>query len=188
MYQLSPKRLEVWKGEWRAKGELAFPGKGVRPQPRLDAAQQSSIRGNILVGAQALFSSIQCNWPLNFLSHFWGALQSSPSLTTVLAGPHTAVRRVELCVNSQTFCIMRRQETTRSLRGRPSGLHPYLPPEGQTVLAFCRVSSLRSHCLLAFPFIPLTGTVRALVHRFRLGLSCCSAFRHWSASLALPTA
>src|SRR6266481_3884466 len=37
MYQLSPKRLEVWKGEWRAKGELAFPGKGARPQPRLDA-------------------------------------------------------------------------------------------------------------------------------------------------------
>ena len=27
MYQLSPKRLETWKGEWRAKGELAFPGK-----------------------------------------------------------------------------------------------------------------------------------------------------------------
>jgi len=23
MYQLSPRRLEVWKGEWRAKGELA---------------------------------------------------------------------------------------------------------------------------------------------------------------------
>src|SRR5580700_10223567 len=31
-YQLSPKRLEVWKGEWRAKGELAFPGQGGRPQ------------------------------------------------------------------------------------------------------------------------------------------------------------
>jgi transposase-like protein len=31
-YQLSPKRLEMWKGEWRAKGELAFPGKGARPQ------------------------------------------------------------------------------------------------------------------------------------------------------------
>ena len=26
-YQLSPKRLETWKGEWRAKGELAFPGR-----------------------------------------------------------------------------------------------------------------------------------------------------------------
>jgi hypothetical protein len=24
MYQLSPRRLEIWKGEWRAKGELAF--------------------------------------------------------------------------------------------------------------------------------------------------------------------
>src|SRR5260370_3677714 len=37
MYQVSPKRLEVWKGEWRAKGEMAFPGKGARPQPRLAA-------------------------------------------------------------------------------------------------------------------------------------------------------
>jgi len=36
-YQLSPKRLETWKAEWRAKGELAFPGKGARPQARLDA-------------------------------------------------------------------------------------------------------------------------------------------------------
>ena len=26
MFQVSPKRLETWKGEWRAKGELAFPG------------------------------------------------------------------------------------------------------------------------------------------------------------------
>ena len=33
MYQLSPKRLETWKGEWRAKGELAFPGKGARRKP-----------------------------------------------------------------------------------------------------------------------------------------------------------
>jgi hypothetical protein len=51
-----------------------------------------------------------------------------PSHTTVHAGPHTAVRRVELCVNSQAFCIVRRQETIRSLPGCPSGLHPYLPP------------------------------------------------------------
>jgi transposase-like protein len=27
MYQLSPRRLETWKGEWRAKGDLAFPVK-----------------------------------------------------------------------------------------------------------------------------------------------------------------
>jgi transposase len=29
-YQLSPKLLERWRGEWRAKGELAFPGIGQR--------------------------------------------------------------------------------------------------------------------------------------------------------------
>jgi len=27
-YQLSPKLLERWRGEWRAKGETAFPGIG----------------------------------------------------------------------------------------------------------------------------------------------------------------
>ena len=45
-------------------------------------------------------------------------------------------RRVELSVNSRAFYIVRRQEASRSLRGRPSGLHPYLPPVGQTILAF----------------------------------------------------
>lgn len=29
-YQLSPKLLERWRGEWRAKGEFAFPGTGRR--------------------------------------------------------------------------------------------------------------------------------------------------------------
>ena len=29
-YQLSPKLLERWRAEWRAKGELAFPGNGQR--------------------------------------------------------------------------------------------------------------------------------------------------------------
>src|ERR1700693_6425226 len=37
MYQLSPKRLETWKSEWRAKGDLAFPGKGAQPQSKLNA-------------------------------------------------------------------------------------------------------------------------------------------------------
>ena len=43
MYQLSPKRLETWKGEWRAKGELAFPGKSARPQSRLDAERIAEL-------------------------------------------------------------------------------------------------------------------------------------------------
>lgn len=32
-YQLSPKLLERWRGEWRAKGEAAFPGNGRRGAP-----------------------------------------------------------------------------------------------------------------------------------------------------------
>ena len=41
-YQLSPKLLERWRGEWRAKGELAFPGLGQRGggQPALDQAHR----------------------------------------------------------------------------------------------------------------------------------------------------
>jgi len=37
MYQVSPNRLLAWKGERRAKGELAFPGIGTHPLPNGDA-------------------------------------------------------------------------------------------------------------------------------------------------------
>jgi transposase-like protein len=41
-YQLSPKLLERWRGEWRAKGESAFPGIGQRSAdlPALDDARR----------------------------------------------------------------------------------------------------------------------------------------------------
>src|SRR5262250_3443529 len=41
-YQLSPKLLERWRGEWRARGELAFPGIGHRGAdlPALDDARR----------------------------------------------------------------------------------------------------------------------------------------------------
>jgi transposase len=51
-YQLSPKRLEVWKGEWRAKGELAFPGIGARPQEKLDGERIAELERKI--GQQAM--------------------------------------------------------------------------------------------------------------------------------------
>src|ERR1700756_5239680 len=66
-----------------------------------------------------------------------GTVVVLPSLATTLhAGPHTAVRRVKLGVYSQAFCVVRRQEAIRSLPGCTSGLHPRLPPEDQTILAF----------------------------------------------------
>jgi|ERR1700722_3009787 transposase len=41
-YQLSPKLLERWRGEWRAQGEAAFPGIGRRVAglPALDDARR----------------------------------------------------------------------------------------------------------------------------------------------------
>jgi transposase len=41
-YQLSPKLLERWRGEWRAKGDLAFPGIGRRggDVPAVDDARR----------------------------------------------------------------------------------------------------------------------------------------------------
>ncbi|PYV80954.1 MAG: hypothetical protein DMG93_17145 [Acidobacteria bacterium] len=51
-YQLSPKRLEAWKPEWRAKGELAFPGIGARPEAKLDAERISELERKI--GQQAM--------------------------------------------------------------------------------------------------------------------------------------
>jgi transposase-like protein len=41
-YQVSPHLLERWRGEWRAKGELAFPGIGRRGAdlPTLDDARR----------------------------------------------------------------------------------------------------------------------------------------------------
>ena len=41
-YQLSPKLLERWRGEWRARGEAAFPGIGHRGAglPALDDAHR----------------------------------------------------------------------------------------------------------------------------------------------------
>jgi hypothetical protein len=56
--------------------------------------------------------------PATYPNHFrdekdWGL--ECPSHTTVHAGPHTAVRRVELDVNSRAFDAARRQITIRSL-------------------------------------------------------------------------
>ena len=41
-YQLSPKLLERWRGEWRARGEAAFPGIGRRGDslPAVDDARR----------------------------------------------------------------------------------------------------------------------------------------------------
>jgi transposase-like protein len=52
MYQVSPQRVDSWKGEWRAKGELAFPGNGQRVPSKLDADRIAELERKI--GQQAM--------------------------------------------------------------------------------------------------------------------------------------
>lgn len=47
MYQVSPHRLEAWRGEWRAKGELAFPGHAGRLQSSLDGERIPELERKI---------------------------------------------------------------------------------------------------------------------------------------------
>ena len=77
MYQLSPKRLETWKGEWRAKGELAFPGKSARPQSRLDAERIAELERKI--GQQAM--------ELDFFKKRCGVSGIDPCQSSPMAAP-----------------------------------------------------------------------------------------------------
>ena len=46
-YQISPNRLMAWRGEWRAKGELAFPGHWARPEGKLEAERIPELERKI---------------------------------------------------------------------------------------------------------------------------------------------
>jgi transposase len=52
MYQVSPNRLWTWRGEWRAKGELAFPGHSAPLEAKLDAERIPELERKI--GQQAM--------------------------------------------------------------------------------------------------------------------------------------
>jgi transposase len=63
--QLSPKRLEAWRTEWRAKGELAFPGKGAHPLAQLESERIAELERK--VGQQAM----EIDFLKKTLQRFW---------------------------------------------------------------------------------------------------------------------
>jgi len=77
MFQVSPKRLETWKGEWRAKGELAFPGNASRPPSKLDADRIAQLERKI--GQQAM--------EIEFLKKPCGVSGSIPCQSSAMATP-----------------------------------------------------------------------------------------------------
>lgn len=42
-FQISPKLLEKWRADWRARGEAAFPGAGRRPQREISSSEGQRI-------------------------------------------------------------------------------------------------------------------------------------------------
>ena len=42
-FQISPKLLEKWRSEWRARGEAAFPGAGRRPGQEISSSEGQRI-------------------------------------------------------------------------------------------------------------------------------------------------
>ena len=79
-YQLSPKRLETWKGEWRAKGELAFPGKGARPQAQLESERIAILERKI--GQQTMEIDFLKKVLRRFKEHPLGVVANGGSAST----------------------------------------------------------------------------------------------------------
>jgi transposase len=51
MFEVSPKLLEKWKADWRARGEMAFPGNGIRVQA-VEGSREAELERKI--GQQAM--------------------------------------------------------------------------------------------------------------------------------------
>src|ERR1035438_7563879 len=79
------------------------------------------------------------------------------------------------------FGVMHRRTRFSLISSRFAGFTCWRGREVQFSLNVLLLVAPEIHVLLA------SLLVRAFNHRFRLGLSVDSAFRHWSASLALPT-
>src|SRR5271167_3026265 len=86
-----------------------------------------------------------------------------------------------LLIRSQAFCTALRHGCFGPFIGRVPGFTRQPFPEGQLKLVLLPLCTFESCHVLASPI------VQAFVHRSRLCLAVDSAFRPWSASLALPT-
>jgi transposase-like protein len=74
--QVSPKRLETWRGEWRARGEqLAFPGHAAQSQAKVDGQRIPELKRKI--GQQAM--------EIDFLKKSCGVSGSKPCPSSPMA-------------------------------------------------------------------------------------------------------
>src|SRR4030095_13300729 len=93
--------------------------------------------------------------------------------------------------SGQAFRLALRPKRFDPFRGGLRSITPTFRQKRQHLLfgpVFLPPSAHESRRLLALPFIPLAGYRSGLRSLFPARPSCCSAFRHWSASISSPTA
>ena len=167
---------------WRLSARRLGPGLPI--ECMISSCAQKPPR---LIDRRGHPDSTLCKFESRLTIGIGGTITRPPFHTTGHAGPQPAVRRIKIGVNSRAFdkCVANNDSVPPQM---PLELHSCLRPEGQHGSLFCRYSFLRAHSLLALSFIPLTGYRSGLRSPFPAWPICCSAFRHWSASIALPTA
>jgi transposase len=88
-FQISPKLLEKWRAEWRARGEAAFPGPGRRPRLETSASEQQQIAElERKIGQMAMENDFLKKTLQHFKEHHPPAVVSGDSVCTAkLAKP-----------------------------------------------------------------------------------------------------
>ena len=82
-FQISPKLLEKWRAEWRARGEAAFPGPGRRARLETSASEQQQIAElERKIGQMAMENDFLKKTLQHFKEHHPPALVSGDSVCT----------------------------------------------------------------------------------------------------------
>lgn len=86
-FEISPKLLEKWRAEWRARGEAAFPGAGRRPRLEISSSEQQRIAElERKIGQMAMENDFLKKALQHFKEHHPAAVVSGERACTVKSG------------------------------------------------------------------------------------------------------
>jgi transposase-like protein len=86
-FEISPKLLEKWRAEWRARGTAAFPGAGRRPRLEISSSEQQRI-GELerKIGQMAMENDFLKKALQHFKEHHPAAVVSGERACTAKSG------------------------------------------------------------------------------------------------------
>jgi transposase-like protein len=92
--QISPKLIERWRAEWRARGEASFPGTGRRAGPKLPPEERTVADLERKIGQLTLENDFLKKALQHFREHHPPAVVSGATVCAARSGkPAKAVRR-----------------------------------------------------------------------------------------------